>query len=513
MYYLNKKRLQRYIFHTPYVFLTNNLIVKFLFSAILLTGGNLSFSQDTLPGLTFGGKNNDIGYAICHTEDEGYLLAGSTRSFGAGSSDIYIVRLNKFGSALWEKIYGGEHYDAVRSVTPVHDGFVLTGDVWGNGNGRLDTYLIKIDNTGTKLWDRHFGTKERDNGFKVVTCRDGGFLVMGYSRGFQSWGSGDFFVIRTDGNGNELWQNHYGANYDDYGMDIVENQDGSILMLGTKSGFYNDVQANYIVHDADILLIKTDENGNELWRKTYGGDGHDFGYAITLADDGFYLLGSTQSFGNGSFDMLLIKTDNEGNELWHKTFGGEEYEYGIALTMNNEGDLYLFGTTKSFGQNESADYYLVKTDSEGNKLWELTAGGDDVDFGNAIIANDDNGCTVTGQSKSYGAGKFDILVVKVNKNGLIENLIDGIDSLKDNDYMIYPNPVSVRGNIKRGSANNQSELLMELFTGSGQFVHSYSLKQPDYQFSVESLPTGTYIYRIHLPGNSEILFSGKLIIR
>lgn len=215
---------------------------------------NFLFSQGTKPGITFGGKDNDIGYTICHTGDGGYLLAGSTRSFGMGSSDIYIIRLDKYGYFLWDKVYGGEHFEAVRSVIRVHDGFILAGDMWGNGHGRLDTYFMKIDNEGTKVWDRHFGTQSRENGFKVISCHDGGFLVMGYSRGFQSWGPGDFFMVRTDNEGNEIWENHYGANYDDYGMDVVESQDGSILMIGTLSGFYNDVQANYIVHDAGFYL-------------------------------------------------------------------------------------------------------------------------------------------------------------------------------------------------------------------------------------------------------------------
>lgn len=505
--------MQRYGFHTARTLPGKILKEKIFLTVILTFQIGFLFPQDTSPGLTFGGKNNDIGYSLSHTGDGGYLLAGSTRSFGEGSSDIYIVRLNKYGYFLWDKVYGGEHFDAVRSVIRVNDGFVLAGDMWGSGHGRLDTYLMKIDNTGSKLWDRHFGTKDRDNGFKVKTCHDGGFLIIGYSRGFQSWGAGDFFVIRTDDEGNEKWQNHYGENYDDYGMDILEDQDGSILMIGTSAGFYNDVQANYMVHDADILLIKTDKNGTEIWRKTFGGTGHDFGYAITKANDGYFLLGSTQSYGNGSFDMLLIKTDSEGNEQWHKTFGGTDYEYGISMVKNNDGDLYLFGTTKSFGQNGSADYYLVKTDDEGNELWTLTIGGDDVDLGNSLIADEDNGCTVIGQSKSYGEGKFDMFIVKVDKNGKIEDLINGTDSLSDDNFMVFPNPVSVQGRIKINSSVHQPRLIMEMFTSSGQAVKSYTLKQPGYDFNVETIPSGTYIYRIHSPGSSGILFSGKLIVR
>ncbi len=489
-----------------------NLKLKFFSTTFFLILAVSVNSQET-PGLTFGGQYNDAGYTICNTGDKGYLLAGGTRTGTESSSDIYIVRLNKNNQVLWEKVYGDTFFDVARSVVRVHDGFVLTGDKWMDENERLDVCQMKIDNTGSLLWECHFGTSARENGFKVKLCHDGGFLIMGYSRGFSLWGAGDLFFIKTDEGGNELWQKNYGASHDDYGMDMIECEDGSIVITGTKSGFYNDVQDNYRVHDADIFMIKTDENGNELWQKTLGGTGHDFGCSITGANDGFFILGSTQSFGNGSFDMFLIKTDRDGNEEWHKTFGGDDYEYGVSIVKNNEGDLYLFGTTKSFGQLGSADYYLVKTDTQGNELWNLTIGGDSTDIGNSIIAGEDNGCMVIGQSKSFGNGKFDVLIVKVSKDGLIEDLASSTGNLPDSNFMIYPNPVSVSGRINFKSDVQRPELIMELFTVQGQSVKSYTLRQPDYNYSVETLPAGTYVYRIHSPDSSEILFSGKLIVR
>lgn len=211
--------------------------------------------------------------------------------------------------------------------------------------------------------------------------------------------------------------------------------------------------------------------------------------------------------------MLLIKTDKEGNEQWHKTFGGVDYEYGVSMTMNNEGDLYLFGSTKSFGQNGSVDYYLVKTDDDGTELWTLTIGGDDADFGNSIIADEDNGCTVIGQSKSYGEGNFDMFIAKVNKNGIIEDLINGTDSVTDDTFTIFPNPVSINGKVRINDNATQNDLIMELFSINGLPVKLYTLKQPGYHFNAETLPAGTYIYRIHSSDNSGILFSGKLIVR
>lgn len=469
-----------------------------------------SFAQNT-PGKTFGGFENDIGLAVCQVSDGGFLLAGTTRSYGAGSSDIYLIRLDKEGSTLWTKTYGWPHKDVIRSVISVSDGFVITGDVWDYGYARLDIYLMKIDTYGNLLWDQIFGTNSRELGFKVIPSNDGGYLILGYTRGIDP--VGDLWLIKTDVNGVQIWSKNYGSQFDDYGFDLIQNNTGEIYMIGSKGGFFDDIHANFRNNDSDIYLIKADNNGNEIWQKTFGGDQHDFGQSITISEEsGFYLFGSSQSNGVGSFDMTLIKTDVDLNEVWSKSYGGLEYDYGISMDKNGQDDLFLFGSTKSFGINESSDFYLVKTDKHGEEIWSLTIGGKYAEFGQQVISTSDNGCAVIGQSNSFGEGEFDFLFTKVNKDGLIEYFINGVDTTFEGEALVYPNPLRGSGRVKFDINYQHENYRMEIVSLTGIVNRTVTIYAPDYNFYTSQLEPGLYIYRIISEESSNIVFKGKLVV-
>ena len=477
------------------------IILLFLFPA---------YSQD-VPGKTFGGAENDVGFTFCEVENNGYLLAGTTRSFGAGSNDIYLVRITNDGTILWTRTFGWKHQDAVRSVIAVDDGFILAGDVWDYGFLRLDIYLMKIDNYGYLVWNQFYGTNARDLGFKVIQSDDNGYFILGYSRGIET--RGDLFLIKTDNDGNQVWSKNYGSEYDDYGFDLFQDDYGDILMIGSRGGFFDDVHANFQNYDADIYLIKADKNGNEKWQKTFGGNEHDFGQAISTTDNkGLFLFGSSQSDGAGSFDMILIKTNSTYDEVWRKTYGGSEYEYGMSMDKNAQGDLFLFGTTRSFGINESADFYLIKTNSDSEEIWNLTIGGDNTEFGHQLIATADSGCIVIGQTNSFGEGGFDFLLTKIDKNGLIEYFINGIDTTFEGELLVYPNPVRGFGKVKFKSTSQPKSYRMELISLNGSVRSLFTIYPPDYDFNTINLSQGFYIYRIISEETSEVIFTGKLVV-
>lgn len=502
--------MQKYSFHT------NKLTYKLLCSKnilflMLLFFSRLVFSQE-IPGLSFGGQKNEVGFDIIQCSDKGYLITGSTKSYGAGSSDFVAIKLDANANIEWMNTYGWPHHDISRSVIEVDGGYILLGDVWDYGYSLLDMYITKIDFSGNYLWHKYYGTGSRDLGFDLLQLPQGDLLLLGYTRGEDP--AGDLLVVRTDPDGNEVWRNTFGSVYDDYGIEMILNDDNTFLIIGTKAGFYYDVASTYYnVHDADVMLLCIDFDGNELWRKFYGGTSHDFGYSLVKSEDGIFICGSTQSQGNGNFDMFLQKTDIEGNEQWITTFGGTEYDYGYSISQNINGDLYLLGTTKSFGQDGSADFYLVKTNDLGDEIWSLTIGGALTEYGYKVIAAADSGAIIIGQSNSYGNGGFDILLVKVDKNGIIEDLVSGIDSLYAGEFQLYPNPLSSEGHFKTLSSIQIPKLFLEIFSISGQPIKSYTINTPDYTFPTSLLSSGVYIYNIKLREDSEIIFRGKLIVR
>jgi len=484
--------------------------MKIILTLTLVIILNVLVAQ-TNPGLSFGGNKDDEGVAMCLTNDGGFLLAGSTRSYGAGSEDIYLIKLNSYWQQMWSATYGGVHQDHARSIITTDEGIMILGDVWDGGNTRLGMYLSLVDTEGYEIWSKQYGTDMDDWGHHIIEARNGDFMLLGYTRGFEV--SGDIYLVRTDHEGNLLWENSYGYERDDYAMDIIENDDDSFLIIGTKNGFFNDVHANYNTHDADVLLIKIDANGNEIWKKTIGDDGHDFGYSIKEAPNGGkYIFGSTQSYGAGSFDMFLSKIDNDGTEEWHTTYGGEKYDYGLSMDVNNIGELFLFGTTKSFGQNNSEDFYLIKTDEDGNTIWELTMGGELTDYGHSVIALPDSGCIVIGSSKSYGNGGSDVLFVKIDKYGQIENIINGVDTAFENQMVIAPNPAHSEARVILLGNHQNVNRTMEITSINGILVKKYNLSFNNLSFDVSGLPAGVYVYKIVTGNSSSTIYKGKLVI-
>jgi len=463
-------------------------------------------------GLSFGGQKEDIGYDVIQCSDGGFLLGGSTKSFGAGNLDIYLIKLNENGNTEWIKTFGREYDDLIRSVLEVNDGYIIVGDSWNNGYYRLDIYMAKIDHQGNIIWENLYETKSKNTGYDVLKLKDDNLMILGYSREVEP--SGDILLMKTDSKGVVIWKKEFGTQYDDYGIELCEFDTNNILIVGTKAGFYDEVYSTYFnSHDADLMLICVDYNGNEIWQNTYGGEGHDFGYTITTIDNNIYICGSTQSEGNGSFDMLLLKTDFQGDKLWSKTFGGAEYDYGISMTVNPEGDLYLLGTTKSFGLNQSADFYLVKADTSGNELWSLSIGGDLIDVAYKLSSTADSGVILIGKTNSFGSGYYDVLVIKVDKNGVVENLISGIDSTYISNLQLYPNPVTDVGNFRTLSTVEFPELYIEIISLSGKTISSFRVVKPNYSFSTQNLSSGFYIYRVRKKKDSNIIFTGKLIVR
>jgi len=464
------------------------------------------------PGISYGGQKNDHGYDIIHCSDDGYLLGGTTKSFGHGSSDMLAIKLDRFANVEWMKTYGWPHHDVCRSIVEVADGYIIMGDAWDYGQSLLDMFIVKTDFSGKLLWHHYYGTGAQDFGFDIKAIDQGDLLLLGYTRGVDP--AGDLILIRIDKDGNEKWRNTFGSQYDDYGFELEISNDNSILIIGSKAGFFHDVASTYYnVHDADIMLLSVDMNGNEQWRQIYGGDSHDLGNSLFSKEENIFLVGSTQSEGAGSFDMYLSKTDNLGNLLWNNTFGGPHYEYANSISINAENDIYVLGTSKSYGQDGSADIYLVKTNENGDEIWSLSIGGSYMDQGQKVISTPDSGALIIGSSNSFGNGAFDVLLIKVGKDGNIENILSNPETPYYGEFQLYPNPISDYGYFRSISSNQIPEIFMEVISISGQTLKTYDIQAPDYMFSTHEVSSGVYIYNIKLKENSQILFRGKLVVR
>lgn len=481
-----------------------------LFTVVLITLTFYSFSQSE-PNITTGGADNDFCFSICNAHNGGYAVTGSTRSFGAGSNDFYFLLIDSSGQIVVNKTYGWKHQDFFRSIIPIQDGYAFVGDAWDYGPGGLDIYMLTTDNLGVIKNSFMFGTTKRDNGFDILQTNDGGFLILGHSRLENPMG--DIYLLKVNNSGEKEWQKSFAGEGNDYAFQIIKSsQDDGYVFIGSKNGFFDDVHADFKTHDADIELVKIDSDGNEIWKKVYGKSEHDFGNNLCSAPDGgYYLIGSSQSYGNGSFDMLLIKTDENGDEQWIKSFGGPEYEYGKSVVMNTEGDLYLLGSSKSYGTDGSVDIFIVKTDADGNEIWHETFGGSGNDFGEDILALPTGGCVIAGNTNSFGEGGSDVILIRLTPDGNID-AFHGTPNHQQEKLLFYPNPMTssaffvIPGNL-------QTSYIIQLFDSSGHLISEYETSKNRFKLQRGNLSAGIYYYKFITKAGQSVDFSGKIVIK
>ena len=265
---------------------------------------------------TFGGSLYDGGFlSVQQTTDDGYIIIGTTVSFGNGNDDIWLIKTDSRGNEDWCPTFGGSEDDRGYSVQQTTDGcYVIVGTTKSYGNGGFDTWLIKIDSKGNKLWDQTFGDELYEIGKSIYEISDG-FIILaeisffdGFPQPDPKYGHRALWLIQTDSDGNKEWDQIYGGNLTEYADCVQQTADGGYIILGTTTSYGNG--------EYDAWLIKTDSQGNEEWNKTFGGSDTDKGYHVEQTTDGGYIItGWTRSFGNGEQDIWLIKTDSQGNTV------------------------------------------------------------------------------------------------------------------------------------------------------------------------------------------------------
>jgi hypothetical protein len=304
---------------------------------------------------TYGGTDYDRAESVQQTSDGGYIVAGWTESFGAGNSDIFLVKTDESGNLQWAKTYGGTYWDYAYSVQQTSDGgYIVAGGTYSFGAGSYDIFLIKTDANGNIIWAKTYGGGGGDWASSVQQTSEGGYIVAGYTNSFGG-PFYDIFLIKTDASGNIIWAKTYGGTYWDYAYSVQQTSDGGYIVAGWTRSFSAD--------SIDILLIKTDANGNIIWAKTYGGTYEDYAYSVQQTSDGGYIVaGYTNSFGAGNDDIFLIKTDANGNIIWAKTYGGTYWDRTFSVQQTSDGGYIAAGRTSSF----IGDILLIKTDANGN---------------------------------------------------------------------------------------------------------------------------------------------------
>jgi len=255
---------------------------------------------DTLWTRIYGGGFYSIGYCVQQTTDEGYIITGRIDSYGPGYGDVYLIKTDSLGDTLWTKTFGGSGFDQGKSVQQTTDGgYIITGSTDSYGAGYTDVYLIKTDALGNQVWQQTFGGSDYDRSYCVQQIATGGYIIVGST---SSYGLGtQVYLIKTDSSGDTLWTNLYGDGSNNSGSCVQWTSDGGYIIVGKTYSYGLGTQA---------YLIKTDSSGDTIWTKTFGESISQGRCVQQTADGGYVVVGYTYSNG-AEKDFYIIRLGAE----------------------------------------------------------------------------------------------------------------------------------------------------------------------------------------------------------
>jgi hypothetical protein len=464
-----------------------------LFSGILISTGR-GQSPEISWIKVLGGRYADAGNSVCQAPDGGYIVAGFTYASATRGYDVYLIKTSSGGSLVWDKTCGGQSDDWANCVQNTSDGgFIIAGGTESFGDIYGNVYLIKTDSTGNVEWEKNYGGRYGEEALWVEQTGDGGYILAGWTNSF-GYGGDDFYVIRTDSDGDTLWTRTCGENFYDKGYCVKETSDGCFIVAG-GIGFWGTTPS-------DGYLIKINPDGDLLWARRVGGNWAESVRGVAIAPDGgFQLTGWTMSFGNGQHDVYIAGTDSLGQNVISKTCGGVSTDVGTSISPALDGGYIITGYTSSYGAG-NYDIYMIKTDSQGDTLWTKVHGGINADQGLSAIQCDDGGYVITGLTQSFGSAGSNVILIKLASDQGTD-IGDRIDFLTPVDFLLhqnYPNPFNAATTISF-TLETQQSIKLKIYDIMGREVCTLAdgLKDAGYHrvlFDGSDLACGVYIYRI-----------------
>jgi hypothetical protein len=464
---------------------------------IILPLGSVSVSNavegDTLWTRQYGGEWFEMAHSITPTTDGGCVLAGYTEYEYAGPQNMYAVRVSSLGDTLWTGEYGGDLFERAYAICPAIDGgYTLVGHTNAFGPWS-DMDLVKINSIGEQQFSQHYGGDMYETAYSVCPAGDG-FLLAGESGSFTA---GGFYLVKVNSFGGTIWAQAYGNDVACAYAAIPAVSDGFMIVGETaRYGYYNN----------DFYLLRVDENGNTLGSFMFGGEEPDFATSVCPSGDGGYMVaGYTGSYGAGSWDMILIKVDDNCDTLWTRTYGTNlgEQAYGICATA--DGGFLLAGMT---GATTSGypDMYLVKVDGDGDTLWTRKYGTEGEDQATCICIANDGSILLAGYSQPAIGEFFDMYLVKID--GSPTPVVPEKSPSVPDEFTFYaphPNPFNPSTNLTF-TLQQPAKVSLEVFDINGRCVgvqHVESLQEAWYSsgthtipFDGSNLPSGIYIARL-----------------
>jgi len=373
-----------------------------LFTLILLS---LFLNQTYCWEKTFGSQSSDRVNSVARLDDNSFVIVGSSETGSCedgGAVEAYVVKIGSDGILQWEKRFGESEKSSEANAVVIVDGNIY---IAGSSYDEKGIWFLKLDQHGEILFSQDFnGTSCND----IILTLDNHLLFAGAKKSHEGDMFGDIFLIKTSLDGDTIWTKQYGdKEYLERARKVIQNVDGSFIVLAE----YWHVG----VDNQQVLILKLDESGDVLWSRYYSSDFDVWGNSIIAEDDGFAIAGG--NFTSSSIEALIHKYNESGELLWSNKYQLDNNPtFFSEITPTNNGGYIATGTIGGH-QIGWADVCLFKLDSNGNVLWKKVYGGEDLDYGVCAIQNRENEIVIFADTKSFGAGDFDIWVIKADSLG------------------------------------------------------------------------------------------------
>jgi len=495
---------------------------------------NLYGQNDTAYIHTFGGIQNDGCKQVQPTPDGGYIMIGTTSSFGAGNTDFYAIKTDSLCNFKWSKCYGGPLNEEGFSVTTTLDkGYAFVGFTNSYGAGGYDVFLVKTDSMGNQKWQKTYGGSNWDFGYSIQQLKDSGYVICGLTYSYGSV-NGSMYIIRTDKMGDTLWTRTVGDSDYTIGNALTVFEDSLFIIAGASTSYH--------IGDTNAVLVEINDKGTIKWTKIYSDSTNKtFNSIHVTPDKGLVIDGRTDSVPNSTrkdsiqFEFVM-KTDSLGKVLLiaPSLLPSANNGSGSDAIELADGSFLSLGCNSSFGAG-GYDFTSFHLSSGGWVIDGATYGGPQNEISGSLAIGKNGDLVLTGSSNSYplfSCGLFDVFMVRIKAIDILPNTYDTIVyRFKDttewlasiplqSQYQvgvnIYPNPaVSTAKIVVQGEDNNKYTFCLYSINGQ-DVVNNYPLMnighgQAVALFKKGVLSAGEYIYQIISNGNKKVA-SGKLIL-
>jgi hypothetical protein len=361
---------------------------------------------------SYGGTLEDALGGAALAADGGLLAVGRSRSFGAGSEDAWVLRLDPSGNPLWQRAFGGTGDEQFQSVSALSNGdFAVFGRNRPAGPGQdWDWALTRLAPTGGLVWQRTFGGSSEEIAGSVAVVPTGEIVIFGGTDSF-ALGGFDVWILRTNAGGDPVWQKSFGESQDEVARRAALTAAGGFVFGGdTRSSDQGG---------EDVFVFKSNNVGPE-WRRVYGGPGDDGLRGLVEAADGDLLVvGYTSSVPGGERDGWVARLDSEGDLIWQRSYGSADGEEAfLDLVALASGHFVLVGEREA-GPDGDRDVWMLEIDGLGEVVWQRRHGGTGDESGRRILAIPSGGFYVAADTSSFGAGERDLWILRTDEQGRV----------------------------------------------------------------------------------------------